>query len=117
MVELREEVQDCKKDWEGSKAKMRREAEEWLERERKKWKEDARVQIEGFKEICWKVLRMVQDKEEEIKRLKEKVSSSWDEGMENTTKEMWFGMKKEGRLQTLRNVMRLMEYYFELQHT
>ena len=38
---------------------MRREAEEWLERERKKWKEDARVKIDGFKGRWKKVLRTV----------------------------------------------------------
>lgn len=47
---------------------MRREAEEWLERERTKWKDDARVQIEGFKERWRKVLQTVQDKEKKIGR-------------------------------------------------
>ena len=88
--ELRKEVQNCKKDWEGSKAKVKREAEEWLERERKKWEEDVRVLIEGFKERWRKVLQMVPDKEVEIRRLKEIVADNWEERMatyENITKQ------------------------------
>ena len=48
--EIRKEVHDCMKDWGETKATMKKEAEEWLEKERNKWREDARVQIEGFKE-------------------------------------------------------------------
>ena len=40
------------------------------------------------------------------------MAKSWDEKMENAKKEKWFEM---GRLQTLRNVTRLMEYDFKLQ--
>ena len=41
------------------------------------------MKIEGFEERWRKVLRTVQDKEEEIGRLKEKVAGSWDEGIKN----------------------------------
>ena len=57
-------------------------------------------------------MRTVQDKKEDIRRPKERVANSYDEGMENEKKETWFGMMEAGRFQTLRNVTILMEYYF-----
>ena len=59
--------------------KVKEEADKRLEKERKSWKEDVRVQIEGFKDRWRKVLRTVQDKEVEIRRLKEGVANNWEE--------------------------------------
>ena len=73
--------------------KMNKEAKKKLEKERKSWKEDARVQMEGFKDRLKKVLMTVQDKEVELRRLKEMVVDQCEGKMaafEGITKEISF---------------------------
>ena len=81
--EMNNYTKGWQKDWEETRAKiaklrkeseeLKKESEEKLERERKSWKEDPKVQIKGFKDWWRKVLRTVQDKEMDIQRLKEMV--------------------------------------------
>ena len=93
--------------------KMKEEAEEKLEKERKSSKEDTKVQIVGFKDRWRKVLRTVQDREVEIRRLKAMVADKWEKKIAaymGLMKEMWFEATEAERVIMIKNVMRLMDF-------